>query len=256
MLDNDIILNNDSTNNLFEQDTKSLGQNISEFIMNFYPYYGVNNEIAVNFPQENSLDLLNSFTFYKMCECTIDNVDDKFQYFAEKMKKLFTTAYSMKQEVCYGIVSNHGKASLVLGIAPGSNDARIKRIIEGLLPGIKIEKYAERFTNSKIEGKSENTGKDKDRYVGCISGVPALKIDGEYQNKDLSALMRSLNGDNYTIMVLCKPIDEFEIQQKINEAIKIQDECFSISKRTMSLQNGSSEGKTHTDTFNETDTEN
>ena len=256
MLDNDIILNNDSTNNLFEQDTKSLGQNISEFIMNFYPYYGVNNEIAVNFPQENSLDLLNSFTFYKMCECTIDNVDDKFQYFAEKMKKLFTTAYSMKQEVCYGIVSNHGKASLVLGIAPGSSDARIKRIIEGLLPGIKIEKYAERFTNSKIEGKSENTGKDKDRYVGCISGVPALKIDGEYQNKDLSALMRSLNGDNYTIMVLCKPIDEFEIQQKINEAIKIQDECFSISKRTMSLQNGSSEGKTHTDTFNETDTEN
>ena len=256
MLDNDIILNNDSTNNLFEQDTKSLGQNISEFIMNFYPYYGVNNEIAVNFPQENSLDLLNSFTFYKMCECTIDNVDDKFQYFAEKMKKLFTTAYSMKQEVCYGIVSNHGKASLVLGIAPGSNDARIKRIIEGLLPGIKIEKYAERFTNSKIEGKSENTGKDKDRYVGCISGVPALKIDGEYQNKDLSALMRSLNGDNYTIMVLCKPIDEFKIQQKINEAIKIQDECFAISKRTMSLQNGSSEGETHTDTFNETNAEN
>ena len=256
MLDNDIILNNDSTNNLFEQDTKSLGQNISEFIMNFYPSYCVNNEIAVKSPQENSLDLLNSFTFYKMCECTIDNVDDKFQYFAEKMKKLFTTAYSMKQEVCYGIVSNHGKASLVLGIAPGSSDARIKRIIEGLLPGIKIEKYAERFTNSKIEGKSENTGKDKDRYVGCISGVPALKIDGEYQNKDLSALMRSLNGDNYTIMVLCKPIDEFKIQQKINEAIKIQDECFAISKRTMSLQNGSSEGETHTDTFNETNAEN
>lgn len=256
MLDNDIILNNDSTNNLFEQDTKSLGQNISEFIMNFYPSYCVNNEIAVKSPQENSLDLLNSFTFYKMCECTIDNVDDKFKYFAEKMKKLFTTAYSMKQEVCYGIVSNHGKASLVLGIAPGSSDARIKRIIEGLLPGIKIEKYAEKFTNSKIEDECKNTGKDKDRYIGCISGVPALKIDGEYQNKDLSALMRSLNGDNYTIMVLCKPIDEFEIQQKINEAIKIQDECFAISKRTMSLQNGSSEGKTHTDTFNETDTEN
>ena len=153
MLGNDIILNNDSTNNLFEQDTKSLGQNISEFIMNFYPSYGVNNEMAVNCPQENSLDLLNSFTFYKMCECTIDNIDDKFQYFAEKMKKLFTTAYSMKQEVCYGIVSNHGKASLVLGIAPGSNDARIKRIIEGLLPGIKIEKYAEKFTNSKIDNK-------------------------------------------------------------------------------------------------------
>lgn len=237
---------------LFKKDTLLLGQNTSEFIMNFYPSYGVNNEIAINSPQENSLDLLNSFTFYKMCECTIDNVDEKFPYFAEKICKLFTTAYSIKQEVCYGIVSNNGKTAIIIGIGPDSNDITIKRIIEGLLPGIKIEKYTDKFINSKIEEGCKNAGEDKDRYVGCICGVPSLKVDGEYRSKDLSSLMRSLNGENYTIMVLCKPINEIDIQQKISQAIKIQDECFAISKRTVSLQYGSSEGETHTDTFNET----
>lgn len=256
MSNNLMVLEKNQKAELFKKDTQLLGQNTSDFIMNFYPSYGVNNEIAINSPQENSLDLLNSFTFYKMCECTINNVDEKIPYFAEKIIKLFTTAYSIKQEVCYGIVSNNGKTSLVLGIGPDSNDITIKRIIEGLLPGIKIEKYADKFKNSQIEEGTKNAGEDKDRYVGCICGVPALKVDGEYKNKDLSSLMRSLNGENYTIMVLCKPVDEFEIQQKINKAIKIQDECFAISKRTISLQNGSSEGETHTDTFNKTDGEN
>lgn len=256
MSDNLMVLEKSQKSELFKKDTQLLGKNTSDFIMNFYPSYGVNNELAIRTPQENSLELLNSFTFYKMCECTINNVDEKFPYFAEKMNKLFTTAYSIKQEVCYGIVSNNGRTSLVLGIAPDSNDATIRRIIEGLLPGIKIEKYADKFTNSQIEEGTKNAGEDKDRYVGCICGVPALKVEGKYQNKDLSPLMRSLNGENYTIMVLCKPIDEFEIQQKINQAIKIQDECFAISKRTVSLQNGSSEGETHTDTSNETNGEN
>ncbi|MFT8322811.1 MAG: ATP-binding protein [Bacillus sp. (in: firmicutes)] len=239
---------------IFNEDSKKLGQFTSDFIMNFYPSYSVNNELAVKSPQENSLELLNSFTFYRVCECSIYDVEDKFSFFAEKMKKLFTTAYSIKQEVCYGIVSNAGKTSLVLGVAPNSNDETIRAIIEGLLPGAKLEKYADRFSNEK-NGKGLNA-KDKDRYVGCICGVPSLKIDGEYQKKDLSSLMRSLNGQNYTIMVLCKPVDEYHIQEKINQAIKIQDECFAISKRTVSLQKGKSEGNTHTETFNESNGEN
>lgn len=233
----------------FKRDTQKLGVYTSEFISNFYPAYSVNNELAVSIPQENSLELLNSFTFYEICECTIYNVENKMEFFSEKMKKLFTTAYSIKQEVCYGIVSNKGKTSLVLGVAPTSNDTTIKTIVEGLLPGAKIELYKDKFINSKNDISLNS--KDKDRYVGCICGVPSLKVDGQLQNKDLSSLMRSLNGQNYTIMVLCKPIDEYNIQEKINQAIKIQDECFAISKRTISLQIGNSESNTHTNNFNE-----
>lgn len=250
MAENQIAVLEQQKLEVFKNDTKKLGICTSDFISNFYPSYGINNELAVSIPQENSLELLNSFTFYEICECTIYNVENRMEYFSEKMKKLFTTAYSIKQEVCYGIVSNNGKTSLVLGVAPTSNDATIKKIVEGLLPGVKIEPYQRKFANSKSDAKEG--AKDKDRYVGCICGVPSLKVDGQLQNKDLSALMRSLNGQNYTIMILCKPVDEYSIQEKINQAIKIQDECFAISKRTISLQTGNSEGNTHTDNFNKT----
>lgn len=232
----------------FKQDTTKLGELTADFVTQFYPAYCINNSSVSSIPQENSLDLLNKFTFYKICECKVYDVEDRFAHFAHKMQQLFTTAYAIKQEVCYGIVSNTDCVSLVIGVAPQSDDAAIKLVLEGLLPGIKLERFSQRFENPK----NEQTNKDKDRYVGCISGTPALKVDGEYQRKDLSAMVRSLNGMNYTIMVMCKPVDEFRIQEKIDQAIKIQDECFAISKRTLSFQKGLTDSNTHTDNYNET----
>lgn len=227
----------------FEDDTKTLGELTVNFIQNFYPSYSVNNDIA-ELEKENSLDLLNSFTFYKICECKIYDVDDRFEYFLEKLKKLFTAAYSMNRNVYYGIVGNNGNVSLVLGVdAKNDENETILSIIKGLLSGIKIEKYDKKFVIEK-----DDNGKDKKRFVGCISGVPAVKIDGEYQKKDLSPLIRSLNKENYTIMILCKPLKQDDIQEKIDKAINIQDKCFAISKRTLSLQTG----ETNTESRNET----
>ena len=227
----------------FEDDTKTLGKSTVNFIENFYPYYSVNNDIA-ELKEENSLDLLNSFTFYKICECKIYDVDDRFEYFLEKLKKLFTAAYSMNRNVYYGIVGDNGNVSLVLGVdAKNDENETILSIIKGLLSGIKIEKYDKKFVIEK-----DDNGKDKKRFVGCISGVPAVKIDGEYQKKDLSPLIRSLNKENYTIMILCKPLKQESIQNKINEAIKIQDECFAISKRSISYQKGIAIGENKTTT--------
>lgn len=232
----------------FEDDTKTLGELTVNFIQNFYPSYSVNNDIA-KLEKENSLDLLNSFTFYKICECKIYDVDDRFEYFLEKLKKLFTAAYSMNRNVYYGIVGDNGNVSLVLGVdAKNDENETILSIIKGLLSGIKIEKYDKKFIIEK-----DDNGKDKKRFVGCISGVPAVKIDGEYQKKDLSPLIRSLNKENYTIMILCKPLKQESIQEKINEAINIQDKCFAISKRTLSLQTGKSEGETHTKSHSESE---
>ena len=233
----------------FRQDTAKLGILTADFVNGFFPAYCVDGHSVASIPQENSLDLLNSFTFYRISECKVYDVEDKYAYFAQKMQQLFTTAYSIKQEVCYGIVSDGSSVSLVIGVAPQSDNSTVKIVLEGLLPGIKLEEYKQRFTNPKID----NSSNDKDRYVGCISGTPALKIDGELERKDLSAMIRSLNGMSYTIMVMCKPVDEYRIQEKINEAIRIQDECFAISKRTLSYQNGTSDSNTHTEDYHESD---
>lgn len=243
--------NNTKLKKFFEEESKNLGKFTIDFIKDFYPSYSVNDDILASLPKEDSLYLLNnSFTFYRICECKIYDVEDRFEYFLEKLKKLFTTAYSIKRNICYGIVSDNGNVSLVLGVDKNSENETILPVIKGLLSGIKIEKYDKKFINEK-----DDNVKDKNRFVGCISGVPTVKIDGEYRKKDLSPLIRSLNGQNYTIMVLCKPIDEKKIQEKINKAIEIQDKCFAISKRTLSLQTGKSEGDTHTKSYNETNGE-
>lgn len=251
MADEVAVITDEQKTALFNQDTELLGRCTASFVQKFYPAYSMSNEEVASIDKENSLDLLNSFTFYRLSECKVDDIDELFPFFAAKMQKLFTTAYSIKQKVCYGIVSNGGKTSLLIGISPSSNDTAIRRIIEGLLPGMKIEEFQDKFVNQKKTNGSKDEQYDKDRFVGCISGVPALKLDGELQNKDLSSLMRSLNGENYTIMVLCRPIEEYDIQQKIDAAIDIQDKCFAISKRAISLQKGSSDSNTHTNMHNE-----
>jgi len=240
-------------NENFRDDTQKLGQFTEDFIKEFYPCYSMNNKLATDLPKEDSLILLNTFTFYRLCECKIYNVEDRFAYFSEKMKKLFIMAYSIKQEVCYGIVSNDGKTSLLLGVAPTSDDETIKCILEGILPGVKLERYNQGFINTTMD-IGNGCIKDKSRYVGCVCGVPTLKVDGKYQNKDLSTLMRSLNGQNYTIMVLCKPVDEDYIQEKIRQAINIQDECFAISKRNLSIQRSNSKGNSNINSYTETKT--
>lgn len=227
----------------FQKDTVQLSELTTKFITTFFPAYSYDNQSAIELPQENSLDLLNSFHFYKICECKVYDVEDEFEFFSSRMQKLFTTAYAIGYETCYGLVSSNGVVSLVLGIGPSSSDEVIPTIMEGLLPGVKLEKYNNRFVNQQ----DKFTHRDKDRYVGCIAGTPALKINGELQRKDLTSLMRSLNGLDYTIMVMCKPVDPIEIQNLISLATEIKDKCFAISKRTISYQNGSSFGETHTD---------
>lgn len=237
----------------FQNDTKLLGRCTADFVSRFFPSYGIAPSEIENLEKEDSLALLNSFRFYRLTECTVDDIDDLFPFFASKMQKLFTTAYSIKQEVCYGIVSHEGETALIIGIAPTSKDTALKTVIEGLLPGMKLKEYSGKFVNLRGTSEGNKGGYDKDRYVGCVSGIPALKIDGKYQNKDISSLMRSLNGENYTILVLCKPLDESSIQDKMNAAIDIQDKCFGISKRTVSMQQGSSDSRTYTTQHSETD---
>lgn len=238
-------LNFESKYELIKQDAIELGNLAAEFVTEFFPAYTCNNQAAIDSLQENSLELLNSFTFYKISECKFYNVEDPFEFFASKMQKLFTTAYYINQEVCYGLVSNNGAVSLIIGIgsAVPDNETVIPTIINGLLPGIKLEKYTTKFEN-EIDA---STQRDKDRYVGCVVGTPALKINGELQRKDLTSLMRSLNGLNYTMMVMCKPVTPIEIQEQISRATAIKDKCFAISKRTISCQKGVSVGDTHTE---------
>lgn len=234
----------------FQADTITLATQANRFVTEFYPSYLATEETVAELTQVDNFDKINKMTFYQMCECSIDDVDDMFAFFAMRMQKLFTTAYSIKQPVCYGIVSYNGNTSLVLGVAPveSAEKEAIKRVVEGLLPGIKLKECSNCFKNAQDEKKDgEAVAYDKTRYIGSVSGVPALKNQGQYLYKDLSSLMRSLNGSNYTVMVMASPVDNSDIQSKIDLATDIKDQCFQIAKRTVSLQQGTASGTQHSE---------
>lgn len=247
----DIALSDEQKKKLFSDDTIKLAENVGKFVQEFYPAYTATDIDKASL--EKSWDFMRNFTFYRISDCTIDKTDDAFKFFAEKMQKLFVAAHSIHRFVCYGIVSYNGKTSLVVGLQKTGGKVPM-RILEGLLPGITLETFTD-FDVSKYNSKGHERDKEteKDRYVGCVSGIPALKVDGEYLPKDLSSLMRSLNGENYTLMAVCKPMERRDIQAKIDKATQIYDECFAISKRTLSYSSGTSEGTTDTETYNKTD---
>ena len=215
----------------------------SQFSKNFYPFIIKDNDLQT-LEIEDSQEFLSNLEFYRIYECTIENTDDLFEYFANKMQKIFTMFYSLNKEFYYGVVSKENKVNLVIGFQSEYFSNEMQKIMEGNISGLKLEKFNEDFYSFK----------NKENYVGYLTGIPDIKLDGKIQNKDISSLIRSLNGENYIIMTLCRPLQKDEVGNKIIEIINIKDTCSSIAKRTVSLQKSITNGNSNTVSNSETDT--
>ena len=207
-----------------------------KFSQNFYPTTIKDNDLN-NLDIENSQKFLSNLEFYRIYECTTENTNDLFEYFVNKVQKIFTMFYSLNKEFYYGVVSKENKVNLVIGFEIEKFSDEMKKIIEGNINGIKLEKFNEDFTSFK----------DKENYVGYLTGIPDIRLDGKIQNKDISSLIRSLNGENYIIMTLCRPLQKNEILNRVNEIINIKDASTSISKRTVSIQKSLTDGESNTE---------
>ena len=212
----------------------------SQFSKNFYPFIIKDNDLQT-LEIEDSQEFLSNLEFYRIYECTIENTDDLFEYFANKMQKIFTMFYSLNKEFYYGVVSKENKVNLVIGFQSEYFSNEMQKIMEGNISGLKLEKFNEDFYSFK----------NKENYVGYLTGIPDIKLDGKIQNKDISSLIRSLNGENYIIMTLCRPVQKNEIIIKVNEIIDIKDACATISKRTVSLQKSFTDGDSETKSYTE-----
>lgn len=214
----------------------------SQFSQNFYPFIIKDNNLQ-NLDIENSQEFLSNLEFYRIYECTIESTDDLFEYFVNKMQKIFTMFYSLNKEFYYGFISKEDKVNLVIGFQSEFFSDEMIKIIAGNISGTKLEKLNENFSSFK----------NKENYVGYLTGIPDIKLDGKIQNKDISSLIRSLNGENYIIMTLCRPLQKDEIEDKVREIINIKDICSSIAKRTVSLQKSITNGESNTYTHTEGD---
>ena len=239
--DKALIAEKEKIQNIINFNNDIFNQITLKFNQNFYPTIVEDNNLN-NLEIENSQKFLSNLEFYRIYECVIENTDDLFEYFIDKMQKIITMFYSLNKGFYYGIVSKENKVNLVIGFEAENFSNEVTKIIEGNISGIKLEKFNEDFTSFKV----------KENYVGYLTGVPDIRLDGKIQNKDISSLIRSLNGENYIIITLCRPLQKNEILNRVNEIINIKDASTSISKRTISLQKSFTDGESNTEGHTET----
>lgn len=203
-----------------------LGQQAGMLIEAIAPYLAVNQNNVKDYLDSNSVQIVESMRFFKLISCTTEEVDDLALFLNEKMGKLFTAISSLQAPIAYGVVSYKGQTNLVLGV--GSKEAQdvIEHFIRGLLTGIEIEPYSPQFSSRETSAVS----------AGVVSAVPIMAIEEEKQQFDISTLMRSINGENYSVLFVAQPYELAEIQDRYATLVQIRDECFKFSKRNFSKQ--------------------
>ncbi len=227
----------------FNKDTLVIGEQTDRFLQLVYPGYCVDSSDIKGLLDPQAPYILGSMTFFKIARCSVENVNNLFESVNSKIEKLFTALHSINVSVAYGIISNNGVTNLVLGVKSSNEAELVKKIVNGILSGIELNNLQNAFScDSKPSGKS----------YGILSGVPTVRLDDVKQIFSLSSIMKALNGENYTVLFLAKPVKVDVIQQKINELIDIKDKAFAVSKHNITRSSDQTDSRAHTDSTSDT----
>ena len=214
----------------FENDSLIIGNQASSFVELVSPYMAVQENEINDYLDKDSVNRINGFRFFKLSSCITENIDELDKYMQDKMNKLYTAIHSLNAPIIYGIVSECGRTNLIIGVEDKQDKEVIRSVLGGLMTGVELSDYT--IPNDAFITK---TGKG-----GVISSVPAVKIGEERQNFDISALMRSLNGYNYSVLFVSKPYSLDAVQDTYGKIIDVRDRCFQVSKRNIARQQNES----------------
>lgn len=214
----------------FNQDSQIIGEQTAKFLSLVYPSYLVDKENIGTLLEKDSTLRLQSMTFFRIGSCTADNVDKVFDNVNEQFEKLLTALYSIDISIAYGIVSRNGITNLVLGVYSRNDVEVVKTIAQGMLSGIDMIEFVPDFSTSASNNINH----------GILTGVPSLYVKEHKQTFSLASIMRSLNGQNYTLLFIAKPVSQDIISQELSELISIRDAAFAVSKRNIARSSSTS----------------
>jgi len=205
-----------------------------------------NNEILKFQTEENVGSYLDEFYMYPIHEfCTNSECEDIPKFVNQRFQALYSAASSLDISVMLTVNSKDGKTKLFLGLKSnkenGNSREHFTALLNGVIPGKRIE-YDETATLSSMCSGNN--------FGGIVSGVPAIKIDKESQRFNLSSVIRSLYGKNYTLSIISTPLNDQQKQIAFAELISIRDQLHQMAKQTIGYEKGSgtsySENEQHT----------
>lgn len=205
------------------RDSLVLGTQTEKFLNLVSPSYLIQKHDVENLLEQSSMLRLQSMTFFRIDSCTADTVDKVFENVNERFEKLLTALHSIDIPIAYGLISRDGMTNLVLGVYSPHDVEAVTTITRGMLSGISMQEISPDFSPRSTIPMSH----------GILTGVPSLYVDGQKQTFSLASIMRSLNGQNYTLLFIAKPVGKEIISQNISELLAVKDTAFAISKRNI-----------------------
>lgn len=195
---------------------------------------------------ENPESYLNGFYLYPIREfCANSKCEDIPKFVQQRFQALYSSASSSGISVMLTIHSQAGKTRLYLGLKSDKEENNSKdhftALLNGIIPGEKIN-FEE---TAKISSMCAGYG-----FGGVVSGVPAVKVDEETQRINLSSVIRSLYGKDYTLSIISKPLNDQQKQNAFAQLISIRDELHHMAKQTIGHEKSTgssySENEQHT----------
>ena len=123
-----------------------------------------------------------------------------------------------------------GTVDIFFGVR-GEEDVRdvFSEQLQGVYPGKGIE-FVE-------EADIKNTLKAQ-KHGGVLTGIPTQKIDDEKQTFDLSSVVRSMNGQEFLLAIVSRPVAKPETAQQLHKLMDRKDQCHALANRQIGLEEG------------------
>ena len=199
---------------------------------------------------------LRRFYLFRVSSAVLpDDIDDIQRFIEQRYRSVLSAAHSARWTVLTAAVGSRSGVSLYLGFMTandtGESDPYVfERRLRGLLPGLDL-----RFEETTTV-ESFTTGKT---YGGLIAGIPTLKIDDELQHFSIPAILRAMHGEEYTLILMSRPVARDELAEQLRAIWDVQDKCHEMSRRTSQREGGGShswhedrnEGTSHSKTTTE-----
>ena len=89
----------------FKQDTKVIATQGKELLKVLYPYHLIAENEMELYTEKNCSLILDNFKYFRIKSCSVEKVENEFDYLYQKMQKLFSAIYPLGLTVTYGIVT-------------------------------------------------------------------------------------------------------------------------------------------------------
>ena len=134
-----------------------------------------------------------------------------------------------------------GTVDIFLGVR---GEEGVKEVFEKQLQGVYFGKGIE-FKRESDRARIIKDRLQEKTHGGILTGIPTQKIDGEKQTFDLSSVIRSMNGQEFLLTIVSRPVARQEAAQQFRELMELKDRCHALANRTISASENAGINRSH-----------